>query len=234
MRDLRPDLDTLWRASSRLTSAKGARALMFMSVGEGEGTSSVAASFGLLAASRTHKPTWLVDLDLHNNPQMTAFEKGFAEDVGDPGHPYDGSLGQKPFFEIFGQNHAEVKPALRSGKLLAAYQIEGTRLLVTRFRNERLAYGQNVRLSAQPDWWTALRRSAGWIVVDTPSVATSGAGLGMASLMDGVVLVVRADRTTPKEVTNLKQEVEVVGGHVLGVVMNHMRADSLFADRLAG
>jgi len=234
MRDLRPDLNTLWRASSRLTPAKGARALMFMAVGEGEGTSSVAASFSLLAAPRTHRPTWLVDLDLHNNSQITAFEEGFASDIGEPGRPYDASLGQKPFFEVFGPDQAEVKPALRNGKLLAAYQIEGTRLLVTRFRNGRLAYGQNVRLTARPDWWNTLRRSAGWIIVDAPSVTASSAGLGIAPLMDGVVLVVRADKTTPKEVTDLKEEVEAMGGHVLGVVMNQMRGDSLFADRLAG
>jgi len=234
MHDLRPDLDTLWQASSRLTPAKGGRAIMFISANPGDGTSSVAASYSLLTAERSYKTTWLVDLALHENPQIAAFQEGFAKGVGKPGRAYDGSLGKMPFFNITAPDQEVPKPSLRSGKLLAVHQIEGTRLLVTRFRHERLAYGQNIRLTPRPDWWRSLRKAADWIIVDAPAVSTSHAGLTVAGQMDGVVLVVHAGEAGAKTVTRLKDEVISAGGHVLGVVMNHMRGDSLFADRLAG
>lgn len=234
MRDLRPDLDTLWRASSRLTPARGGRALMFMSANEGEGTSSVAASFSLITAARARKTTWLVDLNLADNPLINAFEERFAEGVGRPGRAYDASLGRMPFFDVTAPGQAHVKPSLPSGKLMAAHQIEGTRLLVTRFRNERLAYGQSVRLTARGDWWDALRRSADWIIVDAPAANVSQAGLKVAGHMDGVVLVVQSDKTDTSAINALKSEIVSVGGHVLGVVMNQMSPGSLRADRLAG
>lgn len=235
MRDLRPDLDTLWRAAGRLTPAKGARALMFMSASEGTGTSSIAASFALMTADRARRTTWLVDLDLRDNPLIEAFQNGFADGVGRPGRAYDASLNQLAFYDIISTRGAQRwDPAGVRSKLLAVHQIRGTRLMVTRFRNEHLSYGQKVRLSTRPDWWRQLRRSADWIIVDAPALDRAGAGLAMASQMDGVVLVVQADRTSPEDVTALRQEIEGHGGHVLGVVMNRMRGDSLLADRLAG
>lgn len=207
---------------------------MFMSAHSGEGTSSVAVSFGLLASRTARKPVWLIDLDLQNNPLIEALKGKFASDVGKPGRPYDASLGKMTFFDISEPGHTVTKPSLRSGKLLAAHQIYGTRLLVTRFRNEHLASGQTVRLVARDDWWQALRRSADWVIVDSPSPEVSRAGLDLASLMDGVIIVVGADRTGPEEITRLKQDIETAGGHVLGVVMNRVQKDSLFVDRLAG
>lgn len=233
MLDLRADLDNLWRASGRLTPAKGAKALMFMSAQQGEGTSSVAASFAIMTAARARRTTWLVDLDLTENASIDGFKQNFAFGVGAPGRAYDASLGTMPFYEVSAPGQTQTRASLRSGKLLAAHQIEGTRLLVTRFRNERLAYGQKVRLSTRPDWWKALRKSADWIIVDAPSLEISSGGLAVASHMDGVVLVVAADKTSTKDVTSLKEEIESAGGHVLGVVMNQLRKDSLLADRLS-
>lgn len=234
MLDLRADLDNLWRASGRLTSAKGGKAVMFVAANAGAGTSSVAASFALMAAQRARRATWLVDLDLQDNPLINAFQDKFAHGVGAPGRAYDASLGAMPFFGVSAPGQSQMRASLRQGKLLAAHQIEGSRLLVTRFRNEQLAYGQKVQISKQADWWKALRRSADWIVVDAPALEASEDGLHVAAHMDGVVIVVGADKTSTEAVTSLKDEIETAGGHVLGVVMNQVRKDALFADRLAG
>ena len=79
MRDLREDLDPIWRSAMRLGGASdGARIMMFTSALGGEGVSSMAASFACLAARRSEKPVWLVELDFRGNPQFTAFKKGFA------------------------------------------------------------------------------------------------------------------------------------------------------------
>ena len=230
MRDLRFDLTNLWRAAARITSPEGGRALMFVSARSGEGSSSIATSFALMAASRSSRSTWLIDLDFRRNPLFKAFDEGFSKNVGRPGRAYDASLNVTPIYALSppGPDRAE------GSKLLTVHQIEGTRLLVTRFRNERLRQGQRVQLKTQPKWWSALRASTDWIIVDAPALERSAAGLAMASQMDGVVLVVRADKTSVEEVTAMRLEIEGHGGKVVGVVMNRVRADARLADRLSG
>ena len=218
MLDLRQDLSGLWQAATRVTPRSGGRALMFISAREGEGTSSVAASFALMAAARAARMSWLVDLDLGENPLYTAFSKGILKGIGRPGHPLDASLALQQIYSVPG---SETVPAM--SKLLTAHQIDGLRLLVTRFRNERLAPGQRVRMQAAPGWWGALRLSADWAIVDAPSLSRSPAGLTYAPLMDGVFLVVQADGTGAAEVDDLRRAVEAAGGMVAGVVMNRLK-----------
>ncbi|MDP1556790.1 MAG: hypothetical protein Q8L84_15130, partial [Hyphomonas sp.] len=71
MRDLRQDLAGLWRHVSQMQPATGGRVVLFLSARKGEGTSSVAASFALMAASRAARTAWLVDLDIRRNYQYT-------------------------------------------------------------------------------------------------------------------------------------------------------------------
>lgn len=231
MHDLRGDLETLWRAAGRLTRAgTGGRTVMFMAARSREGTSSVAASFALMTAERARRSTWLVDLNLMGNRTFRSFERGFAPGIGRPDRPYDASLGVAPIYDILGKGRSirRVRP-----KLFAAHQIQGTRLIVTRFRRDRLYSDERVRLSTRSDWWDALRHAADWTIVDAPSLNVSGVGLAMASQMDRVVLVVEADRTTPADVLALRREVEDHGGRVLGIVMNRMATDAKLMQRLA-
>ena len=122
----------------------------------------------------------------------------------------------------------------KTQRLLAVHQIEGSRLLVTRFRNEALKKGQRVQLRTRPEWWQQVRRAASTVIVDAPSLSRSQAGLAMASQMDGIFIVLQADSTGVDEVMALRDEIEAHGGVIAGVVMNRIGADARFADRLAG
>ena len=188
MRDLRADLATLWSVATRLRPAQGARSIMFVAARSGEGTSSMAASFALMAAEHVTRTAWLVDLDLMHNA---------------------------------------------AHQLLTACPVTGTRLLVTRFRTERLAAGQRAHLRSEPGWWKALRRSTDWIVVDSPALDRSDVALDVASEVDGVVLVVQAEVTRAEEVAEAQFAIESRGGRVIGVVLNRMRADARLAGRIA-
>ncbi|NQY38619.1 MAG: hypothetical protein HRT80_00825 [Henriciella sp.] len=229
MRDLREDLDPVWRSAMRLAGvADGARIMMFTSAVGGEGVSSMAASFACLAARRSEQPVWLVDLDFRRNPQFNAFKKGFARDVGKPGRAFDASLKQAPIFDINPKSADS-----RFDKLLTVNEIERLSLLVSRFRGERLSSGQTVSLQNSPDWWKALRQIAGWVIVDAPSLSQSSAALTMASMADGIALVVAADHTTPSEVEDARHQLEARQGRVLGAVLNRVKADARFADRFS-
>tara|TARA_R110001599_G_C12262278_1_gene660561 strand:- start:2639 stop:3325 length:687 start_codon:yes stop_codon:yes gene_type:complete len=227
MIDLRPDLATLWSVATRLRPMQGARSLMFVAARTGEGNSSMAASFALMAAEHAARTAWLVDLDLMNNAAHHAFDKGFVGKVARPGRAYDAALGCAPIYEL------RPAGAVPNAKLLTAHPVTGTRLLVTRFRMERLAAGQRACLRSHPKWWQALRRSTDWIIVDSPALDRSDVALDVAGEVDGVVLVVQAETTSSLEVAEAQFAIESRGGRVIGVVLNRMRADARFAGRIA-
>ncbi|MEM7327780.1 MAG: hypothetical protein AAF437_03510 [Pseudomonadota bacterium] len=227
MRDLREDLEPVWRALTRLrAAAPGGRVIMFTAVQPGEGVSSMAASFACLAARRSEKPAWLVDLDLRRNRAFQGFQGGFARDIGKPGRAYDASLRQEQIYRV--------TPAIegaRQNKLLTAHDVDGVPLLVTRFRGDRLQPGQTVRTQASPDWWQALRGLSSWAVIDAPALEKSSAAATMAPVVDGIILVVTADQTSASEIASARLELEAQQGRVLGVVMNRIRGDARFAER---
>ena len=233
MRDLRKDLNNVWRASARLTSPSGSRAVMFIAARSGEGTTSMAASFALLASKRSRRTAWLVDLDLRRNGVFKGFQSGFARRVGKPGRAYDAGLATDQIYAVSPQTATQGGQPAGPEKLLTAHQIEGERLMITRFRNDRLRPGQRVRVRSQPRWWRALRKAADWIIVDSPALERSGAGLAVASQMDGVVIVVRADHTSAEDLVALKREIEAHGGTIIGVVVNAIRADARLIDRMS-
>ncbi|MHA7898316.1 MAG: P-loop NTPase family protein [Henriciella sp.] len=229
MHDLRKELDPVWRAATRLSPASGgARVLMFTSALRGEGVTSMAASFACMAALRSEKPVWLVDLDLRRNPVYRGFKSGFARDVGQPGRAYDASLRQTPIYTVI----PRVADA-RQDRLLTAHDIDGLPLLVTRFRGERLKSGQRVLLQDSPNWWRALREMAGWVIIDAPALEQSSAALTMAGIADGTILVVEADHTTPNEIDGARRELEAKNGRVIGAVLNRVKADARFANRFS-
>ena len=229
MRDLREDLDPIWRSAALLGSGTGkARVLMFTAARNGEGVTSMAASFACMAARRSGKAVWLVDLDARRNRAFKGFERGIARDIGRPGRAYDAALKQPPLFGIT----PKVANA-RQDKLMPAHDIEGLPLLVTRFRSERLKSGQRVFLQDSPGWWETLRKMASWIIVDAPALERSSAALTVAREADGVALVVAADRTTPVEVEGARREIEIHQGRMLGAVLNGVKADARLANRFS-
>lgn len=229
MRDLREDLEPVWRAAARMsTSASGGRVIMFTSARIGEGVTSMAASFACIAARRSDKPVWMVDLDFRRNPVFKGFQDGFARDVGAPGRAYDASLRQEPIYRVT----PRVEGA-RQSKMLTAHDIDGLSLLVTRFRGDRLKSDQKVRTQQAPAWWQALRGISSWAIVDAPALERSSAAATMASVVDGIILVVTADQTTAQDIEAARQELEAQNGRVLGVVMNRIRGDAQFADRFS-
>lgn len=233
MRDLRDDLSSLWRKVATLEARSGAPTLGFVAAKSGEGTTSVATSFAMMAASRVARSAWLVDLDLHNNNAYKGLSERRISGFSSIGRAFDASLGTPQIYDVTPPIGAPIEGrGAPMRKLLAVHPAEGSRLLVTRFRNERLQPGQRVSLRSQPEWWDALRKVTDWVVVDMPALERSSGALTAVNQMDGVVLVVSADKTTSDEIEALQQEVESYGGQVLGVVLNHHKNDARLLERL--
>ena len=228
MMDLRHDLTQTWRAISRIPANNGARAVMFISARKGEGVSSVAASFAMLAAQRSSKGVWLVDLNLTENGQYAAFNRGaFGQSFHPLGPAHTADLGNTSFFSI--------EPPLQGENSLqerfVVHRAADTRLLVSRFCAERLSPGQSIKIRTSAAYWNKVRSIADWIIVDAPAISDSGAGLAVCSQMDAIIPVILADKTPAVEAARLAQEVEAHGGNCAGLVMNALRKDARFFDQ---
>lgn len=229
MIDLRADLVDLHRQLSIQPAGEGGRTVMFISARPGEGTSSIAASFALIAAEGARKPAWLIDLDLRRNTQFNAFAVGeFTEAFGGVGPPYSAALKTQPFFSVEPEGDSNAGLGL-----FTAHRVGETRLMVTQFDASKVGANQSIRIRTQPAYWAAVRAATDWAVVDAPALQRAGAGLALASQMDRVVIVTRADSTEVMEVDTLRRAIESHGGKVAGVVLNRVRSDARFFDRLA-
>lgn len=230
MRDLRADLHELYRSLSQTPSTEGGRAVMFIAARSGEGTSSVATAFALLAAEQARKPVWLVDLDLKRNHLFNTFAVGpFAEAFGGVGPPYSAALKTQPFFSI----EPESLETAQGLGLFTAHRVGETRLMVTQFDASRLASGQSIRIRTQPAYWQTVRAATDWAVVDAPALELATAGLAIAAQMDETVIVVNADDTCPNDVETVRRQIEAYGGRVAGVVLNREKPDARFVDRFS-
>jgi Mrp family chromosome partitioning ATPase len=231
MKDLRADLRELYRTLSLAPGPEGGRSVMFMSARAGEGVSSVAASFALLAAEQARRAVWLVDLDLKRNGLFNAFAVGtYAAAFGGVGPPYSAALKTQPFFSVEPED-----PDTSAGLgLFTAHRVGDTRLMVTQFDAARLKPGQAIRIRTQPAYWQTVRTVTDWAVIDAPALELAATGLAITSQVDRTIIVARADASTPAEIDSLRHEIEAHGGRVGGVVLNARKTDAAFADRLAG
>jgi MinD-like ATPase involved in chromosome partitioning or flagellar assembly len=62
-----------------------------------------------------------------------------------------------------------------------------------------------------------------YILLDCPSVRQNGEALGVAPLVDGVLLVAEANRTTKKELNHAERQIEMAGGKLYGIIFNKQR-----------
>jgi non-specific protein-tyrosine kinase len=64
------------------------------------------------------------------------------------------------------------------------------------------------------------------ILVDTPPVLTVTDAAALAPGMDGVLLVVRPGKTKLREFQQTYEQLQAVGAHIIGVVLNELRPSS--------
>lgn len=70
-----------------------------------------------------------------------------------------------------------------------------------------------------------LRREFDYAVIDCPSLRESGDALSVAPFVDGIVLVVEANRTRAEQVRHAERNIENAQGKLLGHVLNKRTYD---------
>jgi hypothetical protein len=185
-----------------------------------------------MAAEKARRAVWLLDLDLRRNAAFHAFALGeFAERFGGVSPPYSALLGTQPFYAIEDADASEA-PSAPAGAF-TVHRVGDSRLMVTQFDASRVKPGRGLKIRTARDYWAALRAATDWAIIDAPSLERAGAGLAVAAEMDRTVIVVRADETPPGDVEALRREIDSHGGKVAGCVLNRVRTDARFFQRLA-
>jgi protein-tyrosine kinase len=190
---LAPPLMPLLAALRPLLDSKAGVVLHVVAATEGEGSSTIAREFAMLAGTTGHRRTLLLDADRHN-PQTA---RAFGCDMGH---------GLVEFL-WGGLDDTEVLQT-----------IAGTLLSVTCLVGERGP--ASVDAESVREVYDRLREQFELIVVDCPPVGDGRYSSLLPEAADGVILVVQAEKTRPAVVSHARDLVQQAGGQVLGAVLN--------------
>lgn len=83
---------------------------------------------------------------------------------------------------------------------------------------------QSIDFELLGEMFARLRPEYDFVVIDSPPVNQYADASVLASKVDGVILVVEADRTPVAEAEAAKRQLERVGARILGVVLNRKRS----------
>lgn len=176
-----------------LLDRDGGAVLHIVAATAGEGASTIAREFALLAATTGHCRTMLVDADRRDPQTARIFECDSGQGLVD---------------------------ALRDGLELddVSRQIPGTSLSVACLVGSRRPGRADA--ATVHELYGRLRARFDLIVVDCPSVAEGDYLELVPEAADGVIMVVQAESTRPAVVARAKEAVQQAGGNLLGAVLN--------------
>lgn len=179
----------------------------------------MARELALYAAKRANRSVWLVDLDLMGSPQHAAIAAQ-NDRYGQLGQAVTASPNGAMFFTVQPPARTADGKPISDARYLAGHRVGAARWWVTRFQREALKGRQGVHILPTGDYWTALRKFADLIVVDSPSAERSQAAVTVAPFMDQTILVVAADEPDVRAPAQLRDAINGAGGHVAGLFFN--------------
>lgn len=169
-----------------------------MSAQKEEGTSTIVEELAKVAALKYNKSVLLLDADLRK-------------------------LDQQLFLNITLEHSLE--ETIRAGDPVdkALYQIRNSSLFLSRFFKDTGSISQFLDPSAIDDLLEKLRTRFDFIFIDSPPENVFSIGLATSTSVNGVILVLDAEKTCLDAAKNITDKITNKGGKVLGVVVNKQR-----------
>ena len=167
--------------------------IQFIGSQAGEGTSTLIREFALTLGRHSSKPILLVEADFRQPSQAQAF-----------------ALEAKPSLNY----------AIREGKPLdgVVSRIKHSNLFLGTLSSEFFRSLTERIFFRSSDMWKALRNQFSLILIDSSPVNTSADGLAICEFVNGVVLVLAAEKTRSAVAQNVKSEILRREGNLLGIV----------------
>ncbi|MDR3553970.1 MAG: CpsD/CapB family tyrosine-protein kinase [Syntrophobacteraceae bacterium] len=194
---LEDEMLSLYKVIETLLPHHKSKIVQFISASEGEGSSTICREFAKVVADLIGHSVLLLDADRLNHSQDR-------------------------FFDI--QSGRDWVDALRNGRdIEGSWQRAGqSKLYVSGCSNSSVSTPEIFNSSFER-MCEKLRTRFDLVLIDTAPLAHSPDGLAIASKVDGVVLVVEAEKSRWQTVRRMRDSIFRVEGNILGVVLNKRR-----------
>lgn len=126
---------------------------------------------------------------------------------------------RRPSYDNYGMNGGEYQP----GQLDFTW-LPGGQVAVGTFGEPGYMHAIASDFAAVTSMVNRLSSSFELVILDLPPVSKSVIGPAMSKALDGIVMVVEAERTRSQSVRATQKTIQVHGGTVLGVVLNKRRS----------
>ncbi len=198
---------TLYQVSELLGLAQSISALLpnpeknviqFIGSLEGEGTSTLVRDFAIASAQKSAKPVLLIEADGSNPCQYQAFD-----------------VESKPPIDQL------LKEGLTLDRVVS--EVERANLfLATLSANLQSSLTRRNQFSS-PDMWKTIREKFSLILIDSSPVTVAKDSLAISETVDGIVLVVEAEKTRSAVANSVKKQILMRGGNLLGIVFTKQK-----------
>ena len=189
---------SLYKTIEALLPRLKRKTIQFIGSREGEGSSTIAREFARISATRIGKSVLLLDGDRHQSTH-------------------------KHYFAIK-SDYSWIDALVRAECVdEALYQIGESKLFVSPSCNSSTSTPEIFDSPRFESFWKNLRERFDLILIDSPPLTVSPDGLAIASRVDGVILVLEAEKTRWQTAKNVKDSIARVGGNMLGIVLNKRR-----------
>lgn len=159
----------------------------------GEGTSTLIREFALTAAKHSSKPVLLVEADFYQPSQNQAF-----------------AIETKPPLEL----------VLQEGKALDGVisQVEESNLFLASLSSKIQRSLTDRSFFGSTDMWKTAREQFSLILIDSSPATVTADSLSICETVNGVVLVLEAEKTRSAVAQEVKRQILMREGNLLGIV----------------
>jgi len=192
------EMVTLSRNIDALPEMSPKKVIQFIGSQAGEGTSTVVRDFAMVSAARFGKSVLLLDADPRNPSQHLFFHL----------QPQSG------WGEILRNKRTFRKAICRIGK---------TSLHVYPTPPGPASLPEALFSPGIKEFWDAAKEKFDLVLIDSAPASASPDGISLSRYVDGVVLVVEAEKTRKPVAEDLKNRILRNGGNLLGMVFNNRR-----------
>ncbi len=192
------EMTGLFQSINALLPDSQKKIIQFIGSREGEGTSTIIREFARVSDKKFSRSVLLLDAVMYEPSQHLFFKikPGYSlEDVISDNKPIDKAL----------------------------CQVGNSRLFVSTISKQSFSTLQVLDLKRNNYFWEKIKQQFDLILIDSPPAATSSDGLAVSRIVDGVVLIMEAEKTRWPVTESVKEKIIKNGGKILGIVFNKRR-----------
>jgi len=199
--NMEQEMIALYQTITAALPGRDHRSVLIVGSRSDEGTSTIARELAKAASLRLEKNVLLIDLD-RSRPEHHIYTKSTTgSNVTEP----------SPDAEVLTTEDSAENDF---------HQVEESSLYVMPLFQRTMLTPKTIESAKGGAFWEPLKERFDLIIVDSPPVMLFPDGPAIVSKVDGVILVVEAEKTRWQVALSVKEKIIKSGGNVLGIVFN--------------